>query len=100
MKRLGFEVAIASNGKQALELLQQQQFAIVILDLMMPAVSGQDVIAFLHDQKRADRVIVCTAAGPRTTAGIDLRVVKAIVRKPFDIDQLASTVADVLSDEK
>ena len=100
MKRIGFETAVSSNGAQAIEQLNARTFDVVILDLMMPAVSGHDVIAFLGDAKRPERVIVCTAAGPRTSAGIDMRVVKAIVRKPFDIDELTSTVSAVFEDVK
>jgi DNA-binding NtrC family response regulator len=99
MRRMGFEASVTSNGAQAIEMLKQRGFDVVILDLMMPAVSGQDVISFLGDQHRGERVVVCTAAGPRTSAGIDMRVVKAIVRKPFDIDQLTSTVTAVLEDD-
>ena len=99
MRRNGYETSVSSNGAQAIDTLKQRMFDVVILDLMMPAVSGSDVIAFLGDAKRRERVVVCTAAGPRTSAGIDMRVVKAIVRKPFDIDQLTSTITAVLEEE-
>lgn len=100
MRRSGFETEVSSNGAQAIEALKRRAFDVLILDLMMPAVSGSDVIQFIGDGKRGERVVVCTAAGPRTSAGIDMRVVRAIVRKPFDIDELTSTIAAVLEDAK
>jgi CheY-like chemotaxis protein len=39
-------------------------------------------------------VIVCTAAGLKTTDGFDRSIVRAVVRKPFDIDHVAALVTD------
>lgn len=98
MRRSQLEAVVASNGQEAMALLRQRRFAVVILDLMMPGANGQEVIAFLQAEKRNERVIVCTAAGPRSTEGIDPSSVAAIVRKPFDIDEFAAIVADALKD--
>jgi DNA-binding NtrC family response regulator len=95
MRRDGFGSVIAANGAEAIKLLADADFAAVILDLMMPTVHGQAVIEYLSGEKRGIPVIVCTAAGPRTTDAIHSDVVKAIVRKPFDIDELTSIVASV-----
>jgi len=96
MRRSHLEPVVASNGQEAIALLRQRRFAVVILDLMMPEASGHDVIAFLQSENRNERVVVCTAAGPRQTGGINASQVAAIVRKPFDIDELAAVVADAL----
>ena len=93
MKHQGLRSTIVSNGVEAIALLQQDgQFACIILDLMMPTVNGREVIDFLARERRSTPVIVCTAAGVRSTEGLDSAVVRAIVRKPFDIDELAAIV--------
>ncbi len=43
LNRLGWQSWTASNGRQALELLRQQSFGLVLLDLRMPGVSGEQV---------------------------------------------------------
>ncbi len=93
MKHQGLESRIVSSGAEAIDCLRQgSDFACVILDLMMPNVSGHEVIEFVAKERRGVPVIVCTAAGIRATEDLDHTVVRAIVRKPFDIDELAAIV--------
>jgi len=93
MQRYGFATEIAANGAAAIERLQERDYACIILDLMMPEVGGHDVIAFLGETKRSIKVVVCTAAIPSRSGGFDANLVHAVIRKPFDIEQLAATVA-------
>ena len=95
LKRSGLATTIASNGMAAIELLSAVVYDVVILDLMMPHVAGEDVIAFLAGREPRPPVIVCTAAGPKATADLDRRVVKGLVRKPFDIQELAQLVEEL-----
>ncbi|MGZ4809469.1 MAG: response regulator [Thermoanaerobaculia bacterium] len=97
MRRNGFGSVIAANGAEAVKALAAADFAIIILDLMMPEVDGQAVIEYVARERENTPVIVCTAAGPRRTDAIDSKVVKAIVRKPFDIDHLSKLVAELTS---
>jgi two-component system alkaline phosphatase synthesis response regulator PhoP len=96
LRRCGYESEVAANGRQAIGLLREKRYAAVILDMMMPEVSGYEVIAFLGTAPDSVPVIICSAAGPRALAGFDSAVVKAIVRKPFDIDQLVAAVTAVV----
>lgn len=65
LRRAEFDVAVAANGIEALERLRHTAFSAVILDVMMPGMSGFDVLREI----RADRVlsglpvIVLTAKG-------------------------------------
>jgi CheY-like chemotaxis protein len=95
LRRCGYACEVASNGGQAIALLREKRYAAVILDMMMPGVSGYEVLEFLGTAADAVPVIICSAAGPKALEGFHPAVVKAIVRKPFDIDQLAATVTAV-----
>ena len=100
MKRQGLATRIVSNGAEAIDCLREEgEFACVILDLMMPSADGRAVIHHLANGGRRVPVIVCTAAGVRSTDGLDSGVVRAIVRKPFDIDELAAIVTAVASNQ-
>ena len=92
MQRHGYATVVAPNGQMAIDLLGARDFTVVILDLMMPHVGGSDVIDFLAREKKRVPVIVCTAAGPDKTSDFDAGVVGAVLRKPFDIEELMSAI--------
>ena len=95
MQRYGFGSVTAGNGAAAIDLLAARDFTAVILDLMMPEVGGGDVIDFLAREQRRVPVIVCTAAGLDKTREFAPDVVGAVLRKPFDIEVLMSTIFDL-----
>lgn len=95
VRRSGFDTRFASNGAEAIELMRTTIFAAVILDLMMPTVGGHDVIAFIAGNGVGVPVVVCSAASPSMLTGFDPTVVKAVVRKPFDVDEFMTIVRRV-----
>ncbi|MDQ6803291.1 MAG: response regulator [Acidobacteriota bacterium] len=97
MRRGGLATIIAGNGRAAIELIEtRNDIDCIILDLMMPDVDGRAVIAYMAATRRRIPVIVCTAAMPRTTTDFDPEIIRAVMRKPFDIDHLISTVSELV----
>ncbi|MGZ5474525.1 MAG: response regulator [Thermoanaerobaculia bacterium] len=90
--RLGYSSEVASNGREAIQRLRTSDYSLVILDLMMPESSGQDVVDFMAAESRGIPVVICTAAGVAKSMVFDSSVVKAVVRKPFDIDQFVEII--------
>ncbi|HYO75666.1 MAG TPA: response regulator [Thermoanaerobaculia bacterium] len=93
LARYGYTVELASDGGGAIALLRESDYSAIVLDLMMPVIGGEGVIAYLRETGRRIPVIVCTAAGTASTATLDADVVKAVLRKPFDIEQFVGTVS-------
>lgn len=97
LRRRGFRVDTACNGKEAVERMQHCNYSLVLLDLMMPVMSGYEVLDLLegYEPPRRPLVIVLTAGSlPRN---LNPRVVAGTVRKPFDIEMLVDTAAACLS---
>jgi CheY-like chemotaxis protein len=92
VQRHGYASVTAPNGQAAIDQLRARDFTAVILDLMMPEVGGADVIAFLSRERKGVPVIVCTAAGLDKTAELGPGIVSAVLRKPFDIEVLMTTI--------
>jgi CheY-like chemotaxis protein len=94
LRRRRVPIATATNGAEALELLRRQKWLVLVLDLMMPAVTGWDVIAWLaaHPERRPKTVVVVSATDRALLQGLDPTVVNAVIFKPFDIGQLAAYV--------
>jgi two-component system response regulator (stage 0 sporulation protein F) len=95
--RFGYSSEVASNGREAIDRLRRNDYSIVILDLMMPTSSGQDVVDFMAAEARRIPVVICTAAGVAKSMVFDSSVVKAVVRKPFDIDQFIEIVNGLMT---
>lgn len=49
LQHLGFEVALAANGEEALEALKQAKYDLMLLDIMMPKLDGFGVLAGLKE---------------------------------------------------
>jgi two-component system response regulator ResD len=97
LQRRGFSVDTARDGAAAMELLDRCHYALLLLDLMMPRLSGWDVIDYLTERPPGARplVIVLTAGNePRPLAA---EVVTAVIHKPFDVDLLTDMVAACLT---
>lgn len=94
LTRARFAVDTAKDGVEALEKLDLVDYDVVLLDLMMPRMSGFDVISEL--QKNAESklrcVVVMTAATNAQLDRFDGNLVYTVLRKPFDIDELTRVV--------
>src|SRR5690625_3286345 len=86
LKREGYEVVVARDGPEALEAIQRERPALVLLDGMMPGMSGYAVCEAVRadPELRETRILMLTAKGRETDiargqgAGVD-----AYVTKPF-----------------
>jgi CheY-like chemotaxis protein len=87
LTREGFTVECVGDGDEAMRRLDESEFHVVLLDLMMPKRSGHDVIRHLSDVRpdALSRVIVCTAGLTEASAAAPRL---PILRKPFDINEL------------
>ncbi len=94
-ERAGFEVDTAKDGVQALEILQRKQFEIAIVDLMMPRMSGYDLVQKISTLSPRPVVIVATALMNGDVASLDDSMVRRVIRKPFDINAVANALVEI-----
>jgi two-component system OmpR family response regulator len=87
--RGGFIVDSATDGAEALRLLKQNTYDLMLLDLMLPRVSGFEVISALRKLKTRPTVIVVTS---NDANDLDPNIIASIVRKPFDLHELMTLV--------
>lgn len=95
VERAGFPVDTAADGAEAIEKIRVTRYAVCVIDLMMPNVSGYDIVDFISEHCGAERpaVIVITAvADSSAIVRLDGRVVHSVVRKPFDISVLGELI--------
>ena len=99
LEQLGYEVRCAVNGKEGLELVETWRPALILLDLMMPEMSGDKMLEKIRatDWGKAVKVIILTniseESGPSNlhSLNIDSYVVKASYT-PVEVAEIASKV--------
>lgn len=99
MKRAGFEVSVARNGREALEALEGVPPDLLLLDVMMPEFDGYEVCERIrrHPAWDATRIIMLTARGREAERqrglglGADL-----YVTKPFSTRELVEQAKGLL----
>src|SRR5262249_48662889 len=93
----GFPVVEALGGVAALDALKTQDFDVVLLDLIMPEVSGHDVLEFAAQAKLGAKIIVVSADSSfdgirhAMTCGAS-----DFVRKPYDAPELLAALEKAL----
>lgn len=97
LRRRGFRVDAARNGIDALEQMGACRYALVILDLMMPLMSGYDLLDFISRQPLMTRPRVLVLTAGLESRPFDGDVVVGMMHKPFDIELLVDTVTGYLN---
>ena len=62
LRKHGFEVAMAKNGRDALDILSNGGVDLIVADLMMPLVSGSEVIDYVRKDMKSDIPIIIITA--------------------------------------
>lgn len=93
LKKEGFEVATASDGLNALTILQEEEFAVVITDLKMPNLDGMELLSRVIKDYPATPVIIITAHGTIATA-VDALKKGAFdyITKPFEQEEFKNVI--------
>ena len=97
LRREPFDVHAAANGVEALELTRAAEYAVILLDLMMPALNGVEFLQAFHEANPESRTVifVMTAFDDVMVRHVAPNLVHGIVRKPFDVPQLVAMVREV-----
>jgi len=94
----GFDVTIAENGEAGLDMMRTEKFELIMTDLVMPGVSGMDVLKEVAAAKISIPVIVMTAFGTVQTAVEAMRHgAFDYITKPFNLDELMIVLEKALS---
>ena len=99
MKREGYEVVLARDGQEAIDAIQRERPALVLLDVMMPIKTGFDVC---HEVRASDAlkdtlIVMLTAKGRDTDVAKGLALgANAYMTKPFSTKELVQKVRELL----
>lgn len=94
VRREDLEVDCAADGLEAIEQLSRREYAVILLDLMMPRLDGFGVIEYLrnHPPARKPVVLVISAYADQKFKEVDPEIVAGVLRKPFEVADLGNLV--------
>lgn len=93
-----YKVSTASDGDEAIELIKQQSFDLIITDMKMPRVTGEEVVKFAKENSPNSKVIVISGYSSlysvcqSVDSGAD-----EFISKPFSIKQLMTALEKCLN---
>ena len=97
----GYVIVVAANGEEALAMAVKEKPDLVLLDVMMPRISGFDVLDILRSTPETAKVkvIMMTAlSSPEDQdRGQKLGVDRYLVKSQVTLEEVVTTIADVLS---
>ena len=95
----GYEVATASDGDEAITVIQNKKFDLVLLDIKMPKVDGFEVLKFIKKNFPTMKVIMLTGfADLKNAIESKKHGAEDFVSKPYDLVDLLTTIERVLSE--
>jgi len=97
----GYEVRGAVDGQQALEWARNDRFDLILLDVMLPGMSGIEVLRTLRGEGRGTPVIILSAKGDEIDRVVGLKVgADDYVAKPFSRPELLARIEAMLRRER
>ena len=95
LERAGYDVTTARDGREAIALLAASDYDVVLLDVIMPHLSGLGVVDELRRNNTAVLAHTYLLTGGDSNSLADLPV-RGIIAKPFDITSLIAEAKDCI----
>lgn len=96
----GYDAVTAASGREALQCIDKGDVSLVLVDLSMPDMSGEDLLRILKRQKKSPKALVITALAPWQTTGLATELGIESLRKPVDCNLLLGTVKTYMAKEE
>lgn len=97
LEREGYQVTAAADGQEALELFPESNCDLLLLDIMMPRLSGYDLCRQIRKQDDRVPIIMLTAKSEEVDKVVGLELgADDYITKPFGVHELLARVAAVL----
>lgn len=99
LKDAGYEVKTANSGVEALAVLEHSAFDLIIVDYLMPAMTGDRVATAIKARMADQRILMITAYKEMLkSSGASLGSVDRFMCKPFPVSELLDNVAAILQE--
>src|SRR5207253_984817 len=92
LARRGIEIDTARDGREAMEKIENNDYSVVVLDLMLPEVNGFEIIDFVRTKGIRVPIAVVSAVTHQALTQVDHEIVKLVISKPFDVHEFTNAI--------
>lgn len=99
LEREGFEVDVASNGEEGVQMIESDKYELALLDLVMPKLDGFGVLEYVKENGIKTKIIVTTNLGQEEDAerALELGAEECLVKSDTSINDIVDKVKEKLS---
>ena len=90
LENKGYKVSTAMSGKNAINLLKKRKFDLITIDILMPKLSGYDLLRILRKKYNSKIPMIYVTIVPKKE--VDLDGIDSFVQKPFSPNELIAEV--------
>ncbi len=96
-----YQVDLAADGAEAINLIQKSLYDVVLLDMKMPRVGGKEVLEFIQEHSPSSQVIILSQYADLKMAVETTKLgAYEVLSKPYDIDQIEQTIQRAIERKK
>ena len=102
LRKQGFDVVLAKNGKEAIQKVQDAAPDILVADIMMPFVTGIELISFIRQEMKSELPIIIISALENDEIVLEAFKLGAtdFITKPFKPNELVLRIKRIIQDAK
>lgn len=97
LSRKGYIIDIAQNGKEGIEKIKSNEYHVVLTDIKMPGISGDQILEYVKAQIKSLTLVVGMSGTPWL---LEQTVFDAVVPKPCSIQQITQVVSNLIKARK
>jgi CheY-like chemotaxis protein len=96
LNQRGYQVKLAANGAEALDRIAEERPDVILLDLLMPVMSGWEVLARLNPEDRRCIPVVVISGQPQSNESPHHECVTSWLSKPVSLEDMVRSVEQAL----
>lgn len=92
LNKNGYQVTAAYSGSEAKMLLERYDYHLILLDLMLPGMSGEEIVSYVRETKNMPIIVISAKSEQETKIAVLKIGADDFIVKPFDINEVLARV--------